>query len=66
MARVINRYCGLEGCPRDAEITARVQAALDKHAELGPPDSIRVQTLNGVVYLNGLVEDVREMHRRVR
>jgi osmotically-inducible protein OsmY len=49
--------CGLEGCPGDAGITAKVQAALNQHADLGPPDSIRVQTLNHVVYLNGLVDD---------
>ena len=49
--------CGLEGCPGDAKITAKVQAALNQHADLGPPDSIRVQTLNHVVYLNGLVDD---------
>ena len=49
--------CGLEGCPGDAKITAKVQAALNKHSDLGPPDSIRVQTLNHVVYLDGLVDD---------
>jgi osmotically-inducible protein OsmY len=49
--------CGLEGCPGDAKITAKVQAALNQHADLGPPDSISVQTLNHVVYLNGLVDD---------
>jgi hypothetical protein len=32
--------CGLEGCPGDAAITAKVQAALNRHADLGPPDSI--------------------------
>jgi osmotically-inducible protein OsmY len=49
--------CGIEGCPGDAKITEKVQAALNQHADLGPPDSIRVQTLNHVVYLNGLVDD---------
>jgi osmotically-inducible protein OsmY len=49
--------CGLEGCPGDAGITAKVQAALNRHADLGAPDSISVQTLNHVVYLNGLVDD---------
>jgi len=44
--------CGLEGCPGDAKITANVQARLAQHPEIGP---IEVQTLNGVVYLNGLV-----------
>jgi osmotically-inducible protein OsmY len=49
--------CGLEGCLDDAKITARVQAALNQHADLGPPDSIRVHTLNRVVYLDGMVSD---------
>ena len=47
--------CGLRGCPGDANVTARVQALFDQHPELGPPNSIHVQTLNHVVYLNGLV-----------
>jgi osmotically-inducible protein OsmY len=49
--------CGLEGCPGEAKITEKVQAALNQHADSGPPGSIRVQTLNRVVYLNGLVDD---------
>jgi len=48
--------CGLEGCPGDAKITANVQARLNQDTDLGPPDSITVQTLNSVVYLNGLVD----------
>jgi hyperosmotically inducible protein len=50
------RQCGLEGCPGDAKITADVQARLNQSPDLGPPGSIRVQTLNHVVYLNGLVD----------
>jgi osmotically-inducible protein OsmY len=49
--------CGLKGCPGDAGITAKVQAALNRHTDLGPPDAITVQTLNHVVYLNGPVDD---------
>ncbi|MGO9994914.1 MAG: BON domain-containing protein [Steroidobacteraceae bacterium] len=49
--------CGLEGCPGDAKITTKVQAALNRYPDLGPPDSIRVETLNHVVYLNGEVDD---------
>ena len=45
--------CGLEGCPRDAKITTDVQAQLAQHDEIGP--RVHVQTLNGVVYLNGSV-----------
>ena len=47
--------CGLEGCPGDANVTANVQALFDRHPELGPPNSIGVQTLDHVVYLNGMV-----------
>lgn len=47
--------CGLEGCASDRNVSARVEALLNKHPELGPPGSISVETLNGVVYLNGEV-----------
>jgi len=40
----------------DAHITADVEAQLNKMADLGPPGSIEVQTLDHVVYLNGLVD----------
>jgi osmotically-inducible protein OsmY len=39
----------------DANITADVQARLNQMPDLGPPGSVRVQTLDRVVYLNGLV-----------
>jgi len=32
-----NGKCGIEGCPGDAAITAKVQAALDQRADFGPP-----------------------------
>ena len=47
--------CGLDGCPGDAKITANVQSQFDSHPELGPPNTIDVQTLNRVVYLSGIV-----------
>jgi osmotically-inducible protein OsmY len=47
--------CGIGGCAGDAKITANVQAQFDRHPELGAPNSIQVQTLDHVVYLNGLV-----------
>jgi osmotically-inducible protein OsmY len=49
--------CGLEGCPSDAKITAKVQAAFNHHPDLGPPNSINIQTLNHVVYLSGEVSE---------
>ena len=47
--------CGFRGCPGDASVTANVKARFNQHPELGPPDSINVQTLDHVVYLNGMV-----------
>jgi osmotically-inducible protein OsmY len=47
--------CGLEGCASDRKVSAQVQELLNAHPELGPPGSITVETLNGVVYLDGVV-----------
>jgi osmotically-inducible protein OsmY len=47
---------GTESAVPDAKITADVQTQLDLMADLGPPGSIRVQTLDNVVYLNGIVD----------
>ncbi|HEY1726635.1 MAG TPA: BON domain-containing protein [Steroidobacteraceae bacterium] len=49
------RKCGLRGCPGDAQITTKVETAFDQYPVLGGPNIIRVQTLDRVVYLNGLV-----------
>ena len=49
--------CGPEGCASDRKITAKVQARLDQQADLGAPGTITVETLHGVVYLNGLVDE---------
>jgi osmotically-inducible protein OsmY len=49
--------CGLEGCASDRKITAKVEALLNAHPEFGPPGTITVQTLNGVVYLDGELDD---------
>jgi osmotically-inducible protein OsmY len=46
--------CGLEGCPGDAKVTANVQSLLDQHPAL-EANRIDVQTLDHVVYLNGMV-----------
>ena len=45
--------CGLEGCASDQKTSAQVRALLNAHPELGPPGTISVETLNGVVYLDG-------------
>jgi osmotically-inducible protein OsmY len=47
--------CGFGGCAGDAQITANVQTLFNQHPELGPPNSIQVQTLDHVVYLDGFV-----------
>ena len=47
--------CGLSGCAGDANVTANIQARFNRHPDLGAPNSIDVQTLDNVVYLNGLV-----------
>jgi osmotically-inducible protein OsmY len=48
--------CGLGGCPGDAEITADVRALLDQHPGTAAPGAVSVQTLDGVVYLYGIVD----------
>jgi osmotically-inducible protein OsmY len=50
------KKCGFAGCPGDAEITAEVRALFDQHPVLKPPNLLEVQTLDHVVYLNGLVD----------
>jgi osmotically-inducible protein OsmY len=48
--------CGFAGCPGDAQITAEVRVLFDRHHELGPSGLLSVQTLDGVVYLYGVVD----------
>jgi osmotically-inducible protein OsmY len=48
--------CGFAGCAGDARITAEVQALFNRHPALQPPNEISIQTLDHVVYLNGLVD----------
>jgi hyperosmotically inducible protein len=50
------KKCGVGGCAGDAEITAAVRAEFVKHSELQPPNVLNVQTIDGVVYLYGLVD----------
>jgi osmotically-inducible protein OsmY len=54
-AAVAHGKCDSGGCSCDAKITTNVQALLDRHPELGPPNSITVQTRARVVYLYGQV-----------
>jgi osmotically-inducible protein OsmY len=48
--------CDPEHCEGDAKITADVRALIKDHRELGAPAAFRVQTINGTVYLSGLVD----------
>ena len=54
-AAVADQKCQPGGCSSDAKITTNVQASLNRHPELGSPNSITVQTRAGVVYLYGEV-----------
>jgi osmotically-inducible protein OsmY len=47
--------CGFSGCPGDARITAEVTHRFGAYPSLQPPNLIRVQTLDRVVYLTGQV-----------
>ena len=47
---------GSQSASADSMITADVETRLNQMADLGPPGSIKVQTLDHVVYLNGLVD----------
>lgn len=51
----IYQKCGVSGCSGDAEITSSVENRFDRHPAVGPPNLLRVQTLDKVVYLNGYV-----------
>ncbi len=47
--------CGFSGCPGDAAITAAVAGQFGRYAAL-TANSVRIQTLNKVVYLTGVVD----------
>jgi len=48
--------CGFHGCPGDAQIGSDVQGLFSQHPVLMPPNLIRVQVLDHVVYLTGIVD----------
>jgi osmotically-inducible protein OsmY len=48
--------CGFGGCPGDAQLETLVRAAFEQHPELEPPNLLKVQSVNHVVYLYGLVD----------
>ena len=55
-ACAVYEKCGFAGCPGDAQITADVRALLDQHPGAAAPGAVSVQTLDGVVYLYGVVD----------
>jgi osmotically-inducible protein OsmY len=48
--------CESDSCRDDAKITTNVQELLDSHPGIGAPRSIRARSVNGVVYLRGMVD----------
>lgn len=50
------RTCGPGECLGDAEISTAVEARLSDNPALQPPNLLRVQTHNRIVYLYGLVD----------
>src|SRR3974377_2309447 len=47
--------CGSNGCEGDKEITAAVDKVISQYPALQAPNSVRVQTIDHVVYLYGQV-----------
>lgn len=61
--------CSPENCSTDKQINKDVNDLLAQHRELGPPGTVRVQTINGVVYLTGQVNsdfEIRNAEALVR
>lgn len=49
-------HCSPENCASDKEINAAVGEVFKEHPELGPPATLHIQTINGVVYMSGPVD----------
>ena len=47
--------CGFSGCEGDKEITASVEKVISQYPALQAPNSVRVETIDHVVYLYGQV-----------
>jgi osmotically-inducible protein OsmY len=52
--------CGLGSCPGDAQITADIEAMIRQHPAIEAPNSVRVSTIDHVVYLYGQVDTEQE------
>jgi osmotically-inducible protein OsmY len=55
-AAILSGCADFRPATADANITTEVQGRLDQMPNLGAPGSVRVQTLDHVVYLNGRVD----------
>jgi osmotically-inducible protein OsmY len=55
---VVRTYekCGFAGCPDDQQVSRAVLLLFSRHPVLEAPNLISVNTLDHVVYLNGLVD----------
>ncbi len=53
--------CTPENCASDKEINAEVRKLFGQHTELGAPAELHIQTINGVVYMNGPVNSEFEV-----
>lgn len=61
--------CAPENCTTDAQIKKDASDLMGQHREFGPPGTVHVQVINGVVYLTGLVDsdfEVRNAEALVR
>lgn len=48
--------CGIDGCSQDRQITTEVETVIHRYPALQGVNTVRVQTLNHVVYLYGQVD----------
>ena|ERR1700761_2348765 len=48
--------CEPQNCANDAKTKQEVNQLFYTHTEYGPPGTIRVQVINGIVYLTGTVQ----------
>jgi osmotically-inducible protein OsmY len=55
--------CSPENCVSDKQIDADVNQVFREHTEFGPPATVHIQTINGVVYLSGAVNSDFEVRR---
>ena len=55
--------CSPENCAADKQINADVNQIFREHTEFGPPATVHVQTINGVVYMSGPVDSDFEVRR---